>query len=52
MRLTKYAEFLDGSPSYVVSEALKLVCNKDKEFQCWLSGQPTTKGESFQLKLK
>ena len=52
MRLTKYAEFLDGSPSYVVSEALKLVCNKDKEFQCWLSGQPTTKGESFQLELK
>jgi predicted transcriptional regulator len=58
MRLTKYAEFLDGSPSYVVSEALKLVCNKDKEFQSWLSGQhtntsePTTKGESFQLGLK
>jgi hypothetical protein len=52
MRLTKYAEFLDGSPSYVVSEALKLVCNKDKEFQSWLSGQPTTKGESFQLELK
>ena len=52
MRLTKYAEFLDGSPSYVVSEALKLVCNKDKDFQSWLSGQPTTKGESFQLELK
>jgi len=52
MRLTKYAEFLDASPSYVVSEALKLVCNKDKEFQSWLSGQPTTKGESFQLELK
>jgi len=52
MKLTKYAEFLDGSPSYVVSEALKLVCNKDKEFQSWLSGQPTTKGESFQLELK
>jgi len=52
IRLTKYAEFLDGSPSYVVSEALKLVCNKDKDFQSWLSGQPTTKGESFQLELK
>jgi len=53
MRLTKYAEFLDGSPSYVVSEALKLVCNKDKDYQSWLAGQqaktsePTTKGESF-----
>ena len=57
-KLTKYAEFLDSSPSYVVTEALKLVCNKDKEFQAWLSGQHTqapeqnTKGESFQLELK
>jgi len=56
--LAKYAEFLGSSPSYVVSEALKLVCNKDKEFQSWLSGQhtrttePSTKGESFQLELK
>ena len=58
MKLTKYAEFLDCSPSYVVTEALKLICNKDKEFQSWLSGQqPTTaepinKGDSFQLELK
>jgi hypothetical protein len=56
--LTKYAEFLECSPSYVVTEALKLVCNKDKEFQARLSGQrtktaeTTTKGESFQLELK
>ena len=58
MRLTKYAEFLDCSPSYVVTEALKHVYHKDKEFQSWLSGQhtntsePTAKGESFQLELK
>ena len=58
MKLTKYAEFLDCSPSYVVTEALKLVCNKDKEFQSWLSGpqtkpsELTTKGESFKLELK
>jgi hypothetical protein len=57
-KLTKYAEFLDCSPSYVVTEALKLVCNKDKEFQSWLSSQNTnnrqtsSKGESFQLELK
>jgi len=56
--LTKYAEFLKSSSSYVVTEALKLVCNKDREFQAWLSGQhtkttePTAKGESFQLELK
>ena len=36
----------------------KHVCQKDKEFQSWLSDQhtktanPTTKGESFQLELK
>lgn len=57
-KLTKYAEFLGSSPSYVVTEALKLVCNKDKEFQSWLSDQharasaQNTKGESFQLELK
>jgi len=57
-KLTKYAEFLDCSPSYVVMEALKLVFNKDKEFQAWLSGEHTSnhlqssKGEPFQLELK
>ena len=57
-KLTKYAEFLDSSPSYVVTEALKLVCNKDKEFQAWLSGQPSgiseshTEGDLLQLQLK
>jgi hypothetical protein len=57
-KLTRYSEFLDSSPSYVVTEALKLVCNKDKEFQAWHSSQhtktsePNTKGESFQLELK
>ncbi|PYT22137.1 MAG: hypothetical protein DMG58_30725 [Acidobacteria bacterium] len=56
--LTKYAEYLDCSPSHVVTEALKLVYRKDKEFQSWLSAQhtkssePSTKGESFQLELK
>ena len=58
MKLTKYAEFLDCSPSHVVTEALKHVCQKDKEFQSWLSGQhtkssePTKKEEAFQLELK
>jgi len=57
-KLTKYAEFLDCSPSHVVTEALKHICQKDKEFQTWLSGQhakvadQTMKGESFQLELK
>jgi len=56
--LTKYAEYLDCSPSHVVMEALKLVHRKDKQFQAWLSGQHTkdsdknTKGETFQLELR
>ena len=34
--LTKYAEFIEGSESYVVSEALKLLFRKDDEFKTWL----------------
>ncbi len=56
--LTKYAEYLECSPSHVVTEALKLVHRKDKQFQSWLSGQhskvseKSAKGESFRLELK
>jgi predicted transcriptional regulator len=35
-KLTKYAEFIDSSESYVVSEALKLVFKKDDDFKTWL----------------
>ena len=67
LKLARYAEFLDCSPSYVVTEAMNLVYRKDKEFQSWLSGQHTkaseptsktvsqgtsVKGESFRLELK
>jgi predicted transcriptional regulator len=33
IRLDEYAEFLDSTESYVVSEALELVFNKDAEFK-------------------
>ena len=36
LRLYKYAEFIDSSPAYVVTEALKLLFNKDGEFKSWL----------------
>lgn len=55
--LDEYAEFIDANPSYVVSEALKLLFRKDNEFKHWL-GQHTgnretiSKGESVQLELK
>jgi predicted transcriptional regulator len=48
LNLDRYAEFLDASPSYVVSEALKLLCRKDKEFQNWLSKHPQETNEANQ----
>jgi len=41
--LDKYAEFIDANPSYVVSEALKLLFKKDDEFKRW-AGQHTNNG--------
>jgi len=38
-KLHKYAEFLNSSDSYVVSEALKLLFRKDDEFKTWLEEQ-------------
>jgi hypothetical protein len=37
LRLRKYAEFIDCSPAYVVSEALRLLFNKDSEFREWMA---------------
>ena len=37
--LDSYAEFIDATPSYVVSEALKLLFKKDDEFKRWLEQQ-------------
>jgi predicted transcriptional regulator len=52
-KLTKYAEFIDSSESYVVSEALKLVFKKDNDFRSWLEdsnhngNQPQNDGGSL-----
>ncbi len=35
--LKGYAEFLDSSQEYVVSETLQLAFRKDREFQAWLT---------------
>jgi predicted transcriptional regulator len=39
--LDRYAEFIDANPSYVVSEALKLLFKKDREFKHWLDQHGT-----------
>ena len=41
--LDRYAEFIDATPSYVVSEALKLLFKKDDDFKRWLANiRPTS----------
>ena len=35
-QLELYAEFIDASPSYVITEALKLLFRKDGDFRCWV----------------
>jgi len=39
----RYAEFIDSSTSYVITEALKLLFKRDDEFKVWL-GQHTKNG--------
>jgi hypothetical protein len=39
-QLDQYAKFIDSTPSYVITEALRLLYCKDKDFQSWL-GQHT-----------
>ena len=43
--LNKYAQFIDASPSYVVSEALKLLFKRDQEFKRWLGQLAKTGGQ-------
>jgi predicted transcriptional regulator len=35
-RLDQYAKFIDSTPSYVITEALKILFKRDDEFKTWL----------------
>ena len=35
-QLDRYAEFIDSSTSYVITEALKFLFKRDDEFKAWL----------------
>ena len=35
-QLDQYAEFIDSTPSYVITEALKVSFKRDDEFKAWL----------------
>jgi len=35
-QLDQYAKFIDSTPSYVITEALKVLFKRDVEFKAWL----------------
>jgi len=49
MQLDQYAKFIDSTPSYVITEALKVLFKRDDEFKAWLS-QHTSNGNGQELK--
>ena len=48
-RLDQYAKFIDSTPSYVITEALKVLFKRDDEFKAWLDRQ-SSNGEIHELK--
>jgi predicted transcriptional regulator len=38
-QLDQYAKFIDSTPSYVITEALKVLFKRDDEFKAWLGQQ-------------
>jgi len=52
-QLDQYAKFIDSTPSYVITEALKVLFKRDDEFKAWLgqhnNGQNSeqTQGEAL-----
>jgi hypothetical protein len=48
-QLDQYAKFIDSNPSYVITEALKVLFKRDDEFKNWL-GQHTSDGNGQKLK--
>jgi predicted transcriptional regulator len=48
-QLDQYAKFIDSTPSYVITEALKVLFKRDDEFKIWL-GQQSNNGNIQQLK--
>jgi hypothetical protein len=45
-RLTRYAEFIHGSPSYIVTELLDRLFRKDVEFQRYLALSTAAESEN------
>jgi predicted transcriptional regulator len=47
-QLDQYAKFIDSTPSYVITEALKVLFKRDDEFKAWL-GQHTNNHHHEQI---
>ncbi|MGI0085641.1 MAG: hypothetical protein ACREBQ_11220 [Nitrososphaerales archaeon] len=45
-RLTRYAEFIHATTSYVMSEALNRIFEKDRDFKAWLEEHSNAAGDS------
>lgn len=43
MHLDQYAKFIDATPSYVITEALKVLFKRDDEFKTWLGEQTSNR---------
>jgi len=48
-QLDQYAKFIDSTPSYVITEALKVLFKRDDEFKAWL-GQQSIDGKIHEVK--
>ena len=49
IQLDQYAKFIESTPSYVITEALKVLFKRDDEFKAWLGQQPSN-GNLYELK--
>ena len=49
-QLDLYAEFIDSSTSYVITEALKLLFKRDDEFKRWAGQQTNDHMQEEQIK--
>ena len=47
-QLDQYAKFIDSTPSYVITEALRVLFKRDDEFKAWL-GQQSGSGQNHEL---
>ena len=48
-QLDQYAKFIESTPSYVITEALKVLFKRDDEFKAWL-GQHANEQNQEQIK--